>query len=678
MTTNTFISAARDAANLVSGDKGELMHSTTGKSGLDAFTHLVRNTDETRIHNLVEAMIEEATHNCDMVGIIDVFRLMMHKRGVSRSKTDGGEGERRIFYIYFLKVYDYYPKTCIDIVNNNLIPHYGYWKDYRYIWKMICAKEMSHRERFNKYNPLIEAFRESILAQRKVDLQKISDFIKPNRMCSMSTDAFKRYISEQEAKGNTININMCGKFCVREKGADNKAAYWYIEDNNSLRVQPHTSYMVRACMKQKNSETGNLEPYPCDMPIPHGVLKHWRQSNAKLNTVIDVVENKMAAREFHLINPQSVTSKNNSIYLKAFLNEKRNGTVESHYEETGNRHPNDTNRVQCRKNFRANITNPSNINASQLFPHEITYPIQNTTSITQRDYYNAMWESLIENYETKLDASRQKFAEEIAKNGGSDDEVQKALLSGNMIPCLDISGSMSWDGKPGNRPIDVGTGLAAFMSRVAAPIFRDMLITFSSSPYIHHLKGSLIDRIKQMSIGGGYNTDYYKMHCSVANMCVQNKVDPKDIPIICVFTDGNFDTFDINAKGNAWMTTHQKITQMWAERGFSRIPTIVVWNLNPDLAGHHAKSNTPGIMQLQGQSPSLFKYILYGETMGDIEQTVMVDGVETKVMVSSVDPYTIYRKAMNNNEYFDPLLRVLHQSNERMLSQFNYDDLEDI
>jgi hypothetical protein len=665
MATNTFVSAARDAASLVYGAKGELMHSTTGKIGLDAFTHLVRDTDESRIHRYVDSMIKSAHDNLDTISIIDVFRLMFHKRGVSRSKTDGGEGERKLFYIYFIRLYDHYPNTCIEIVRENLIPHYGYWKDYRYIWKMICANDMAHRQRFNKYNPLIEAFRDSILKQRKEDLGNLAKFVKPQILSRMPIDMFKRFIETQESVGNTLNINMCGKFCVREKGADNKLAYWYVEDStNDLIIQPHTTYMVRAVMKVKNPVTGQLSPIPNTQQIPYGVLKQWRQSNAKLNTVIDVVENKMAAGEFHKIKPSAVTSKNNSIYLKAFLNEKRKGSVDACDEETGNRHPNDLIRVQCRKNFRNNINDPKKVNASQLFPHEITYPIQNASSTTQIDYYNALWESLVGNYQEKLKASREKFAAEIAENGGSNDAVQKALLGGNFIGCLDISGSMYWVGKPGKRPIDVGTGLATFMSRVSAPIFRDMVITFSAEPHIRYLKGNLRGRINDVMSDGGYNTDYYKMHCAVADMCINKRVKPEDIPIIVVFTDGNFDSFDDNAKSGRWNTTHEKIQAMWASKGIGRIPTIVVWNLNPNLAGQHAQSNTPGIMQLQGQSPSLFKYILYGETLGDIEETIMVNGVEQKVTVSSVDPYTIYRKAMDNHEYFEPLLKVLNCSTE--------------
>lgn len=671
--TNTFISAARNAANLVPGAKGELMHSTTGKAGLDAFTHLVRDADEMRIHTLVDGMLSEAKSNNDMEELVDVFRLMIHKRGVTRSKTDGGEGERRIFYIYFLKLYNYFPNTCIEIVSENLIPHYGYWKDYRYIWKMICAKEMSHRERFNKYNGLISAFRDSILIQRKADLQKLSDFVRPNKLFAMSTSQFKDYIETAERQERTLNINMCGKFCVREKGADNKAAFWYIEDNmGRLQVQQHTSYMVRASMKRRNPSTGKLESYPNEMPIPHDVLKNWRHSNAKLNTVIDVVENKMAGREFHKIKPSAVTSKNNSLYLKAFLNEQRKGTVESHQEDTGNRHPYDANRIQCRKNFRENMVNPQNMNASQLFPHEITYPLQNCISTTQIDYHEAMWRSLVGNYEGKLQASREKFAEEIANKGGSDDEVQKSLLAGNMMACLDISGSMSWEGKPGNRPIDVGTGLALFMSYVSSPTYRDHVITFSSNPYIHHLKGTLKEKITHITKDGGYNTDYYKMHSAVADMCVDNNVHPTDIPTIVVFTDGNFDTFDVNAKGGVWRTTHNKIRSLWASKGVTRIPTIVVWNLNPNLSGQHAKNDTPGIMQLQGQSPSLFRYILYGESLPDIQETIMVDGVAKNVTVSSVDPYAIYRKAMDNHEYFEPLLKILDRSQEGLLSQWRF------
>ena len=692
-TSNSFVSAARGVAGMVNSGKGELFHSSTGVKRLDAFGMLNRQSDAVQVSDKINEMWAEALSSRTAAGkmeaILDIFRIMIHKRAVTRSKAYGGEGERKLFYLYFLRLYDDFPKTMICLIKADVLPYYGYWKDYRYIWGMICETHITHDSRFAKYDPLISAMRDSILRQRTQDLSTLRDLVKPSSLSNMSTEDFKTFLEKNPEA--IPDINMCGKFCVREKGADNKKLFWYSNNGEKLIIQPHTSYMVRASLKSRD-DSGQLVSFPTSQSVPFAVLRAWRQANSKLNTALGVVENYMSAKEFSKINPSRVTSINNSRYMKAFLNEARKGKVDDSFDETGNRHPDDVDRIACRKNFREVTKDPSKINAANLFPHQISTNAYNerNDSTAKRDYNQALWDALVMVHTSKLEDARKSYEEDLKKGSAYEDNIREALLAGNFIGVADCSGSMG--GLNGNQPRSVAVGMTAFCSEVAAAPFRNLAMAFSADPYIHHFgpnadgtKMSLVDRMAKIQSCEALNTDYYKMHCAIANLCVKKCVKENDMPIIVVFTDGAYDSFDSSyishssynyhtgryeSRSSTWNTTHDKIRQMYVSKGFKKVPTIVTWDLSENPCGKQDKATDKGFIQLQGQSPSLFKYIMYGEGCGEVDEEIIVDGKVEKVRVANVDQYMVFRKAMDNHSFFEPLLRVLDASSEKELSGF--------
>ena len=54
----------------------------------------------------------------------------------------------------------------------------------------------------------------------------------------------------------------------------------------------------------------------------------------------------------------------------------------------------------------------------------------------------------------------------------------QSAIKGNFVGVADTSGSMTWEGKSGNRPIDIVAGLTAFMSEVSAPEYRNIAFQF--------------------------------------------------------------------------------------------------------------------------------------------------------------------------------------------------------
>ena len=193
---------------------------------------------------------------------------------------------------------------------------------------------------------------------------------------------------------------------------------------------------------------------------------------------------------------------------------------------------------------------------------------------------------------------------------------------------------------------------------------------------------SVKERMETIMDHSGLSTNYKGLHRAVLDICEQSGVSEEDVPVIVVFTDGEFDTMDTELNSHEytgsgyfkdtgscvqkWHTMHSEIERMWVSRGYKKIPTIVYWNLNSEANGVQTKAEYPGVQFLQGRSSNMIKYILYGETFE--ETTKIVDGVEVKV--SSITPYETFRKVMDQ-DYYASLEEILKKSNEKELVYYS-------
>jgi hypothetical protein len=475
-------------------------------------------------------------------------------------------------------------------------------------------------------------------------------------------------------------LTQVGKYSPQEGRHFAKTTYWWVSSPEGKTVkQGIVPYLIRSYLKQRTFE--GLVDYPVEKSIPYGAYKSWRTENAKLGAALDVTEQKMCSDNFDKIDHSRVASlcmKNNS---KAFLNEKRKGPVLPNEEETGNRHPDHEGRIQCRKNLRAKFSDPSSLNASQQLPHQIAYKCEYSRTTADRDLQEALWKSFVNHTQDRLQETRDKLAaelEEQLKNGlGESDsisqQIQKAILSGNIIGCADMSDSMTWERKAPNRPYDVAIGLTALMSEVASPDFRDLAMAYNDTARIYNFvmngrRMSLKERIELIKSHVGYSTNIEAVHTQLIQLCLRSGVKSEQLPVLCIFTDGEWNA---QIKGDSTLTGHQKYEAMWAKAGFTRLPTIVYWNLAPSRNGVQTDANHPGVQFLQGQSPGLFEYILYGETCKETTKEVIVDGVKTTVSTSSVTPYDTMRKALDK-DYYIKIRDILTNSKEGALQYYTY------
>lgn len=212
------------------------------------------------------------------------------------------------------------------------------------------------------------------------------------------------------------------------------------------------------------------------------------------------------------------------------------------------------------------------INASAIFPHDIYKSIKrgdNEAAI------NVQWNAL-PNY---LEDSSCRF-----------------------IPVCDVSGSMT------GMPMDVSVSLGIYLSERNNSSFKDAFITFSNSPKIQYLKGSLTERARQLeNAEWSQNTNIEAVFDLILKTSMNANVNVNDVPThILIISDMEFD------QASSGSTNFKNIKLKYQAAGLE-MPQLVFWNVNgrPNNVPVNTKDN--GVALVSGFSPSIIKSLLSGE-----------------------------------------------------------------
>lgn len=209
----------------------------------------------------------------------------------------------------------------------------------------------------------------------------------------------------------------------------------------------------------------------------------------------------------------------------------------------------------------------------------------------------------------------------------------------NVLSVVDVSGSMSSVAVSGSvTAMDVAISLGLYTSERLNSVFKDTFVTFSSTPEMLRLKGTLEQRYDQMSRSNWQmSTDISAVFKLILNAAVSGKVPEHEMPTkILLLSDMEFDAcVKTDTVSNASrspigqavsVSAMEFIQQSYASAGY-RMPQIVFWNLNARSGNVPVTYNTPGAALVSGFSPSILKSVLGGEEMTPVSimlKTVMV------------------------------------------------------
>ena len=256
-----------------------------------------------------------------------------------------------------------------------------------------------------------------------------------------------------------------------------------------------------------------------------------------------------------------------------------------------------------------------------LFPHELVKRVigGKHASTLEDDLVNAQWAAM-----------KQDVVEQIAATGAK---------RGALTALVDVSGSMA------GVPMEVSIALGLLVSDLADEPFRHRVLTFESTPRWHKIPStaSPVEQIRNLQRAPwGGSTNFAAAMDLLLAACVEGNVQAEDVPDLIVFSDMQFD----QAHEGPWETHHERLTRVWAEKGYD-LPSITYWNLRGDTqGGFMAEASCPGVRLLSGFSPALLKLVLTGEEVDE-------DEVETVDCVTKArpTPYQTMRKALDAPRY---------------------------
>ena len=222
----------------------------------------------------------------------------------------------------------------------------------------------------------------------------------------------------------------------------------------------------------------------------------------------------------------------------------------------------------------------------------------------------------LEKGETKINAGA-VFPYDVIKSlreGGDAticDEQWKALPDyindENVLPMVDVSGSMycSAGSNDNLTCLDVSTSLGLYCASKNKGAFKDMFLTFSRSPSMEKVSGTLKNRLNQMDRSDwGMNTDIIAAFKHVLTLATKNDVPQSDMPtVMLILSDMQFDRcaqFDDSAMDS--------IKRQYEGAGY-KAPVVVFWNLN-SCGNAPVSFNEKGVALVSGFSPAIMKAVL--------------------------------------------------------------------
>jgi hypothetical protein len=308
--------------------------------------------------------------------------------------------------------------------------------------------------------------------------------------------------------------------------------------------------------------------------------KQYRRSLVDLT---NVVETSMCSNQWDTINYSHVPSLAHSRYKKAF---GRHGTTYAEY-------------VTKLAAGEAGVK----INAGAVYPYDVLkgamdrYSATNLSK-TERDAIDAQWNAL-PNY----------------------------IGDASVLPMVDSSGSMTtpaggYNSKSSLTCLEVALSLGLYFADKNTGKFKDTFLTFSRSPKLVNLKGSVTEKVVQMNTGEVANTDLHKAFELVLKTAVEGGVPQAEMPgTIVIFSDMNFDQGCSGYDDSAV----EMIERKYQAAGYT-VPAIIFWNLND--AGHTpVKYNKRGVALVSGFSPALAESIMSNDLEDFTPYSVMIKAV---------------------------------------------------
>jgi hypothetical protein len=160
--------------------------------------------------------------------------------------------------------------------------------------------------------------------------------------------------------------------------------------------------------------------------------------------------------------------------------------------------------------------------------------------------------------------------------------------------------------------MDVCVSLGLLLSELCDEPWRHHVITFSSRPQLHLIKGEKLSEkakfIREMD--WNMNTDLQAVFDQLLHVAVAGKLPPERmVSKVFVFSDMEFDV----ASSRPWETDYEAIMRKYSEAGYGEaVPQIVFWNLRYSHSVP-VTAEEKGVALVSGFSKNMLKIFLGSE-----------------------------------------------------------------
>ena len=356
----------------------------------------------------------------------------------------------------------------------------------------------------------------------------------------------------------------------------------FVVKNDKLKSKAFT--MLGDALRAKNGLAAKWTPRKGELAVEirnfFGMSpKFYRKSLVELTKV---VEQEMCAKNWDEINFSHVPSVAHARYKKAFF---RNTQEYAKYVAELVKDPKDR-------------TMNVKINAGAVYPYDVLKGVIGA--------YNNKYNS------TELGALQAQW-----------DALENFIGDANVLPLVDVSGSMTCPAGRGSASkttcLDVAVSLGLYCADKNTGKFKDTFLTFSGSPELLHLKGNIVQKVKQMvDSNWGMNTDLIKAMEKILRVAKEGNVPQEEMPeVLLIMSDMQFDAcarFDDSAM--------KMIERKFTDAGYD-LPKIVFWNLNSH-DNVPVKYDTRGVALVSGFSPAIMVSVLGGDTENFTPHAIML------------------------------------------------------
>ena len=293
--------------------------------------------------------------------------------------------------------------------------------------------------------------------------------------------------------------------------------------------------------------------------------RQYRRTLSGLRKYADVVERKMAAREWEQIDYARVPSRAALLYREAF---KR------HDEE---RYTTFINRV---------VEGEAKINAATLFPHDIVHRyVSGGYYIHPNDLtpeLEALWAALPDTLPPGQDIL-------VVRDGSGSMSVS---IGGSQVSALECS-----------------TALAIYFAERLHGQFKDKFITFSCTPKLIDLSAcsSLHDKLERVCREDDCsNTNIHAVFSLILKSAVTHKLREAELPrSVLILSDMEFDGHSFS-----WdKALFESISAEYEAQGY-KLPKLIFWNLNSRTKLVPLTQHESGVILVSGFTPHLAKMVM--------------------------------------------------------------------